>query len=315
MNIPAKPTRDGFGEGLLDAASNPSVVALGSDISDSVRTKWFADEYPERFFSLGIAEQNATGVAAGLSLAGFIPVVANYGVFASGRAFDQIRTSICYPNLNVKICGAHGGISVGPDGATHQALCEIALMRVLPNMTVIVPCDSNQTRVATKSAILDIDSPVYIRTGREPISLFTEPDEPFEIGVAIFRRRGGDVSIIACGAMVYESMCAAELLSAKGIEANVIDLHTIKPIDEKAILEAAACGAIITVEEHQIIGGMGSAIAEVLSKHPVSIEMIGINDRFGESGSPEELLEYFGLTANAIAERTERFLSERKNVG
>ncbi|MGC9315559.1 MAG: transketolase family protein, partial [bacterium] len=299
MTVGTKPTRDGFGEGLLDsAAANSRVVAIGSDISDSVRTGWFAEKYPDRFISLGIAEQNAAGVAAGLALAGLIPVTANYGVFASGRCFDQIRTSICYPNLNVKICGAHGGISVGPDGATHQALSEIALMRVLPNMTLIVPCDSNQTRKATASAILEVEGPVYIRTGREPIPLFTSPNEPFEIGKAIVRREGGDIAIIACGAMVYESLRAADILEKHGISARVVDLHTIKPIDKAALIESAQCGAIITVEEHQRHAGMGSAVAEVVVENcPVPMKIIGIDDRFGESGTPEELLEHFGLTA------------------
>jgi len=314
MTIATKPTRDGFGEGLLDSAAlNPRVVAIGSDISDSVRTQWFAEKYPERFISLGIAEQNAAGVAAGLALAGLIPVTANYGVFASGRCFDQIRTSICYPNLNVKICGAHGGISVGPDGATHQALCEIALTRVLPNMTVIVPCDSNQTRKATAQAILNIDGPVYIRTGREPIPLFTSPDEPFEIGKAIVRREGGDVAIIACGAMVYESLQAAQILENNGISARVVDLHTIKPIDTSAIIESTKCGAIITVEEHQRHAGMGSAVAEVVAENcPVPIRIIGIDDRFGESGSPEELFEHFGLSARGIADTTINFIRKER---
>lgn len=311
MTIATKPTRDGFGEGLLDSAAlNPRVVAIGSDISDSVRTQWFAEKYPERFISLGIAEQNASGVAAGLALAGLIPVTANYGVFASGRCFDQIRTSICYPNLNVKICGAHGGISVGPDGATHQALCEIALMRVLPNMTVIVPCDSNQTRKATTQAILNIDGPVYIRTGREPIPLFTSPDEPFEIGKAIVRREGGDVAIIACGAMVYESLQAAQILEKNGISARVVDLHTIKPINTEAIIESARRGAIVTVEEHQRHAGMGSAVAEVVAENcPVPMRIIGIDDRFGESGTPEQLLRHFGLDSDSVAESVRRFIN------
>lgn len=314
MTVATKPTRDGFGEGLLDsAAANSRVVAIGSDISDSVRTGWFAEKYPDRFISLGIAEQNAAGVAAGLALAGLIPVTANYGVFASGRCFDQIRTSICYPNLNVKICGAHGGISVGPDGATHQALSEIALMRVLPNMTLIVPCDSNQTRKATVQAILEIEGPVYIRTGREPIPLFTSPNEPFEIGKAIVRREGEDVAIIACGAMVYESLRAADILEKQGISARVVDLHTIKPIDKAAIIESAQCGAIITVEEHQRHAGMGSAVAEVVVENcSVPMKIIGIDDRFGESGTPEELLEHFGLTAEAISIKIKEFVRKGK---
>ncbi len=314
MSVATKPTRDGFGEGLLDSAAvHPRVVAIGSDISDSVRTGWFAEKYPERFISLGIAEQNAAGVAAGMALAGLIPVTANYGVFASGRCFDQIRTSICYPNLNVKICGAHGGISVGPDGATHQALSEIALMRVLPNMTVVVPCDSNQARKATFQAILDIEGPVYIRTGREPIPLFTSGEEPYEIGKAIVRREGGDVAIIACGAMVYESLRAAEILEKHGIYARVVDLHTIKPIDKAAIIESARCGAIVTVEEHQRHAGMGSAVAEVVVENcPVPMKIIGIDDRFGESGTPEELLEHFGLTAEAIYLKIKEFVRKGK---
>ena len=311
MNVPMKPTRDGFGEALVEiGARNEKLVVIGCDISDSVRTLWFAEKFPDRFFSVGIAEQNAACVAGGLALAGYIPVFSTYGVFASGRAFDQIRTSIAYAKLNVKICGAHGGISVGPDGATHQALEEIAAMRVLPNMVVIAPCDSNQTKKATEFAIEKLDGPVYIRTGRAPVPLFTDLSEEFTFGKASVRREGNDLAIIACGGMVWEAMQASEILEKDGIKVRVLDLATIKPIDKEAIISAAKeCGRIMTVEEHQIAGGMGSAVAEVVVQYcPVPIKFIGIHDRFGESGEPDELQKLFGLTGAQIAETAREFL-------
>lgn len=297
------PSRDGYGEGLVEAAQkNPDIVAIGADITASTRMDWFQKQFPDRFFNMGIAEQNQLCVAAGMSLMGKVPFVCNYGVFLSGRAWDQIRTTICYNNLNVKLGGAHGGISVGADGATHQALEEIAIMRCLPNMTVLVPADSVEVKKATLAAA-DVKGPVYIRFGREKVPVITDASTPFEIGKAYCCREGNDVTLIACGAMVYESLVAAKKLAQDGIRAEVINNHTIKPIDKETIVASAKkTGAVITVEEHQVMGGMGSAVAEVLSQHcPVPVRMIGVMDRFGESGDPDVLMKAFGLTSDDIA--------------
>lgn len=303
QNCSKRLTRDGYGEGLLLAAEeNPNVVALGADISESVRVSWFKERYPERFISLGISEQNQMGVAAGLSLVGKVPFVTNYGVFLAGRAWDQIRTTVCYANLNVKLGGAHGGISVGPDGATHQALEEISIMRCLPNMSVVVPADYDETRKATLAAAR-MRGPVYIRFGREKVPSITDADAPFEFGKAYCLREGKDAVIIACGAMVYESLVAAETLAKEGIECMVVNCHTIKPLDTDAIVEAAKhTGAVVTAEEHQVYGGLGGAVAETISqKCPVPMRLVGVNDRFGESGDPETLMQAFGLTSEDIA--------------
>ena len=300
--IDMKPTRDGYGEGIIAAAEkNKNVVALGADITGSTRVDWFRDRFPDRFFSIGIAEQNQMGIAAGLSLVGKIPFVTNYGVFLAGRAWDQIRTTVCYNNLNVKLGGAHGGISVGADGATHQALEEVAIMRCLPNMKVIVPADSIETRKTT-IAVAEANGPYYIRFGREKVPTITDEETPFEIGKAYCCREGSDVAIIACGAMVYESLVAAEKLSKEGINAMVINNHTIKPMDAETIIEAARkTGAVVTAEEHQMMGGMGSAVMEILSQNcPVPVKMVGINDRFGESGEPDILMKEFNLTSDDI---------------
>ncbi len=311
LDSPKKvPTRDGYGLGLVEAArKNPDVVAIGADITASTRVDWFQKEFPERFISVGIAEQNQMCIAAGMSLMGKIPFVCNYGVFLAGRSWDQIRTTVCYNNLNVKLGGAHGGISVGADGATHQALEEISLMRCLPNMKVIVPADSTETRKATL-ACMDIEGPVYIRFGREKVPVITDDDTPFEIGRAYCCREGSDVTIIACGAMVYESLVAARILEKAGVSAEVINNHTIKPIDKETIVESARrTGAVVTVEEHQVMGGMGSAVSEVLAEHcPVPVKMIGIMDRFGESGDPDVLMEAFGLTGKSIAGKVKEML-------
>lgn len=301
-NIQKKLTREGYGEGLVDAAEkNVDVVAIGADITGSVKVDLFKNKFPERFLSIGIAEQNQMGIAAGLSLAGKIPFVTNYGVFLAGRSWDQIRTTVCYSNLNVKLGGAHGGISVGPDGATHQALEEISIMRCLPNMKVIVPADYNETKKATMAAA-EIFGPVYLRFGREKVPSITSEDTPFEIGKAYCVREGTDVAIIACGVMVYESLVAAEKLADEGISAMVINNHTIKPIDKETILEAEEkTGAVVTAEEHQLAGGMGSAVLEVLAQnHPVPVKMVGVHDRFGESGDPDVLMKKFGLTSAEI---------------
>jgi transketolase len=303
-------TRDAYGEALVElAAKDDRIVVLGADLTGSTRTKWFADEYPDRFFDFGIAEQNMLNAAAGFALAGKIPWVSTYGVFVAGRAWDQIRTTTCYSNLNVKIGGAHGGISVGPDGATHQALEDVATMRVLPNMSVIVPADYHETKKAVAWAC-EYVGPVYIRFGREPVPVVTKPVDPFEFGRANLIREGSDVTIANNGPTLKQAMEAAELLSQKGISARLLNIHTVKPIDRKAIAEAAReTGAIVTVEEHQVAGGFGSAVAEaVVQTHPVPMRFIGIQDRFGESGTPEQLFEEFGLTAKDIIAAVEDVL-------
>jgi len=299
-----KATKTGFGEGVFEAAKiNQNVVGIGADITNSVGMNLFAEVFPERFISLGIAEQNCVGVAAGLALSGKIPVFSTYGVFAALRTTDQIRISVCYNNVHVVIGGAHAGISVGPDGATHQALEDIAIMRVLPNMTVISPCDATQAKIATQKAILELKGPVYIRFGREPVPDFTSANQNFEFGKGLLLKDGTDISIIATGHTVWEALKASEILDKDGISARVINIHTIKPIDEEIIVKAAKeTGLIITVEEHQVMAGFGSAVAEVVVKsHPVPMEMVGMNDCFGESGKPEELMQKYGLVAGNIA--------------
>lgn len=309
-----KLARDGYGEGMIELGQeDPRVVVLGADLSDSTRALWFQQKFPERFFSFGIAEQNMLGAAAGLALGGKIPFVCTYGVFLAGRAWDQIRTTICYSNLNVKMGGAHGGISVGPDGATHQALEDCALMRVLPGMTLVVPCDYYETKKATL-AIGRMYGPAYVRFGREKTPVITTPETPFELGKAAVFREGTDVSLIANGYMVSQALLAAEELAREGVSARVINLHTLKPLDREAIVRAAReTGAVVTAEEHQVIGGLGAAVAEVIAAEcPVPLAMIGIQDTFGESGSPEELLEAHGLTARNVAETARRVLAKRR---
>jgi len=296
------PTRDGFGEGLLILGKeNKNVVVLSADLTESTRAAWFQKDYPGRFFGMGVAEQDMFGTAAGLALIGKIPFACTFGVFASGRAWDQIRVSIAYMNLSVKIAGTHAGISVGPDGATHQALEEIALMRILPNMTVVVPCDALEARRATVEAA-KIKGPVYLRFGRAPVPMITKVEDSFRIGKANVLREGNDITIFACGQMVYEAMLACDELKREGISARLINLHTPKPIDRDVIIRAAReTGAMVTVEEHTVLGGMGSAIAEVVAQaYPVPIKMVGVKDKFGVSGDPEQLFEHFGLTPKNI---------------
>lgn len=295
-------TKTAFGIGLKEAAAeNDRIVGLGCDITASVGMNYFKDAFPERFFSLGIAEQNAAAVAAGLALDNLISVFSTYSVFATTRALDQIRISICYNNLPVIIGGAHAGISVGPDGATHQALEDIAIMRSLPNMTVISPCDATQTKLATIAAT-KLNKPVYIRFGRNEIADFTDENQSFEIGKAQVFNEGDDIAIFATGSMLYHALKAAENLQKEKINCSVINIHTIKPLDEECIIKyAKKSKAIVSVEEHQIYGGLGSAIAECLAKnHPSKMKMIGINDSFGESGQAEELLVKYGLTSENI---------------
>lgn len=303
VNRGDKPTKTGFGEGLLAAGiRDPRVVALGADITASVGVNLFAEKFPERFISLGIAEQNCIGVAAGLALEGKIPVFSTYGVFAALRTTDQIRVSLCYNNLHVVIGGAHGGVSVGPDGATHQALEDLAVMRVMPNMTVLSPCDATQTKIAILHAIRKVKGPVYIRFGREAMPDFTSKDQSFTVGKGQLLHSGDDLTIIATGHLVWEAMQASYRLKEEGIHARVINLHTLKPIDRELLIRAAKeTGAIVTAEEHQVAGGLGSAVAEVLAQeYPVPMKFIGMPDHFGESGNPRELMEKYGMTASAI---------------
>ncbi len=309
-NVDYKLTREGWGRALVELGKeNPDVVVLVGDLAASTSVNLFKEAFPERFIECGIAEQNMATIAAGVSLTGKIPFFATYGAFASCRAADQIRVTICYSNLNVKIGGAHGGISVGPDGATHQALEEIAIMRSLPNMKMIVPADYYETFKATKAAA-EISGPVYIRFGREKVPVVSSENSPFVFGKANIMRVGSDVAIIACGVMVYEAMVAAEELKKSGISARVINMHTLKPLDEEAILNAAQeCGAIVTAEEHQIFGGLGSAVAQVTTReYPVPMGYVAVMDRFGESGKPDELLDAFGLRGGDILKKVNQVL-------
>ena len=309
-------TRDGFGEGLIELGrDNKDVVVLSADLTDSTRAAWFKKQFPDRFFGLGVAEQDMMGAAAGFALMGKIPFACTFGVFASGRAWDQIRVSIAYMNLNVKIAGTHGGISVGPDGATHQAVEEIALMRIIPNMTVVVPCDALEAKRATVEAA-KLKGPVYLRLGRSGVPVITKAEDIFKIGKANTLREGEDLSIFACGQMVSEALWAADELAKSGIKARVINLHTPKPIDRDAIIKAALeTGAIVTAEEHTVMGGMGSAIAEVVVQScPVPMKMVGMQNRFGVSGEPEELFKYFGLTAAEIVKAAREVLQMKKKA-
>lgn len=303
VKVQMVPTRDGFGRGVVELGrQNKDVVVLSADLTDSTRALWFKKEFPDRFFCLGVAEQDMIGCAAGFSLMGKVPFACTFGVFASGRAWDQVRVSVAYMNANVKIIGTHGGISVGPDGATHQAIEEISLMRILPNMTVIVPCDAVEAKKATMAAGR-MKGPVYLRFGRSGVPVITKEDDTFEIGKAVVMRDGSDVTLFACGQMVYEALLACDMLAKDGIKARVVNLHTPKPIDRECILKAAReTGAIVTAEEHTTTGGFGSAIAEVVIQEcPVPLKMIGVQDRFGVSGEPDELFKYFNLTAKDIA--------------
>ncbi len=311
INRGNKATKSGFGEGVNLAGSyHENIVVLGADITASVGLDLFAKNFPQRFFSMGIAEQNCVGVAAGFALSGKIPVFSTYGVFAALRTTDQIRISVCYNNLHVIIGGAHAGISVGPDGATHQAMEDIAIMRVLPNMTVLSPCDATQTRLLTMAAVEKLDGPVYIRFGRSEVPDFTDENESLEIGKGQLLTKGNDITLIATGHMVWEALQCAAQLHEKGIFARVINLHTIKPIDKELIIQAAReTKGIITIEEHQVNGGLGGAVAEVVSQYyPVKMKMIGMNDRFGESGQPRELMEKYQLTAPQIYEQVLQFI-------
>jgi transketolase len=305
--------KNGFGKALADLAdTDKRIICLGLDITNSVGMNFFKERHPERFFSMGIAEQNAAATAAGLALSGKIPAFSTYAVFSALRSIDQIRVSVCYNNLHVIIGGAHAGISVGPDGATHQALEDLAIMRAMPNMTVLSPCDENQTYLATVAAVKQLNTPCYIRYGREAVPNFTDKNDKFEIGKAQWLRHGKDIGLIATGSMVWTALETAERLEANGISAAVMNIHTLKPIDKQAIVDIAnETGRIVTIEEHQITGGLGGAVAEVLGEHrPTPIKIIGMPDCFGESGKPAELLHKFGLDAEAITAKTIAFINK-----
>lgn len=301
-DIDLAPTRDGFGIGLVEIGKKDErVVVLCADLSDSTRAAKFQAAFPDRFIQMGIQEQNMAAVAVGLALSGKIPFIATYAVFSPGRNWDQMRISGCYNKANVKYAGAHTGVSVGPDGATHQALEDLALVRVLPDMTVVVPCDVEEARKAVHAA-LAIDGPVYLRFARAGTPAFTTPDTPFAVGQAQIFRDGTDVAVVAAGPIVHTALLAADQLIEKGVSVRVINNPSVKPLDEKT-LEAAAreCGALVTCEEHQIAGGMGSAVAEFLAQtYPVPMEFVGMHDSFGESGEPAELLKKYRMDARAI---------------
>ena len=306
-------TREAYGQALEAlGAARQDVVVLDADLSKSTKTNMFQNKFPERFFNMGIAEQNLMGVAAGFAAAGKVPFASTFAVFATGRAYDQIRNSICYPRLNVKIAATHAGITVGEDGGSHQALEDINLMRGLPNMTVLVPADGPEAYNAVMAAA-EVEGPVYIRLGRSAVPTITDPDEAFVIGKGKCLREGADVTLIACGMMVAVALDAAELLAAEGVSAAVIDMSTIKPIDRALIGEwAGKTGAVVTAEEHNVIGGLGSAVAEVLAlDKPVPMEMVGIEDVFGESGTAAALVEKYGLTKEHIADAAKRAIARK----
>ncbi len=317
-----KPNREGYGLGLAEAGEkNQNIVALCADLTESTRMHYFRQKFPERFIQIGVAEQNLATVASGMAAMGKVPFISSYAMFSPGRNWEQIRTTICYNNQNVKIIGSHAGVSVGPDGATHQAIEDIAITRVIPNITIVAPCDINEARKATL-AIAELVGPVYMRLQREKTPVFTTDKTPFELGKAniLYDSSGGDgkgkpvVAIIACGALVHNALLAAYELEKDGVAVRVINNHTIKPMDEKTIIEAAKdAGAIVTVEEHQIHGGMGSRVAEIVAQnHPVPIEFIGVNNRFGESGEPNELVEYFGMGVSQIKVAVKKILERKK---
>lgn len=309
----SKATRVGYGEMIVELGKeNKNIVVLSADVTASTNSNLFAKAFPDRFFNIGISEQDLICEAGGLSLVGKIPFLSAYSMFATGRAWDQIRNTVCYSALNVKIVGTHSGLLVGPDGATHQALEDIAITRVIPNLKVIVPCDYFETRKAVKALAEDI-GPAYLRLGREKVPMLTDENTEFKIGKALEMRPGKDVTIFACGVMVSEALKASEILEHEHISVKVVNLHTIKPIDVDAIVESAKqTGAVVTAEEHQIMGGMGSAVVEVLATHyPVPVEMVGMKDCFGESGEPFDLLKIYGLTDVEIVKAVKKVLARK----
>ncbi len=303
-NSGSNDTRSGFGEGLVEAGRrNPDVVALCADLIGSLKMDAFIKEFPDRFFQTGIAEANMIGISAGLTIGGKIPFAGTFASFATGRVYDQIRQSVAYSGKNVKICASHAGLTLGEDGATHQILEDIGLMKMLPGMVVINPCDFNQTKAAT-IAIANYEGPVYLRFGRPKVPNFTPADQVFEIGKALMLNEGSDVSIFATGHLVWHAIEAGEILAEKGISAEVINIHTIKPLDNQAILNSVAkTKCAVSAEEHQMNGGLGDSIAQLLAlKMPLPMEMVAVNDSFGESGTPEQLMDKYGLTTQAIVD-------------
>lgn len=308
------PTRDGFGKELVELGkSNDRIIVLSGDLEDATRAEYFKHAFPERFFNLGIAEQDLVGTAAGLSLMGFIPFACSFAVFLTNRAYDMLRLDVCYNESNVKIVCSHTGVTVGEDGASAQCLEDFAIMRVLPNIQVICPVDALEARKATR-AIAQTTGPMYMRTSRAPFPIVTKDSDPFVIGKANILREGSDVALIGCGVMVFECLQATEVLKKEGIEARVVNMHTIKPIDAETIVKAAKeTGAIVSAEEHQIHGGLGSAIAEVLVKNvPVPMEMIAVRDTFGETGSPAQLLAKYHLKDVDIVEAAKRVIKRKE---
>lgn len=312
-DLPQKPTRDGYGMGVVEAAAkNTDIVVMCADLTESTRNLEFKKLYPERFIQMGVQEQLLAASAAGFALGGKIPYITSYAMFCPGRSWEQVRTNICLNEVNVKIIGSHAGVSVGPDGATHQAIEDIAITRCIPKLVVIAPCDLHEAKKATL-AIAKWKGPCYVRYAREKTRVFTTERTPFEIGKAITLRDGEDVAIIGCGPLLWNALKAADELSKQGIECTVINSHTIKPLDEKTILDAAKrCKAVVTVEEHQVAGGFGSAVAEYLAKaYPVPIEFIGVQDEFGESGPPPDLIEHFGMGVKHIKAAAKKVLKRK----
>lgn len=308
-----KDTRSGFGEGILELGrTNPNVVALTADLAGSLKLNDFIKEFPDRFIQCGIAEANMIGVAAGLTIGGKIPFTTTFANFSTSRVYDQVRQSVAYSGKNVKICASHAGLTLGEDGATHQVLEDIGMMRMLPGMAVIVPCDFNQTKAAT-IAIADHQGPVYLRFGRPKWPNFTAPDQKFEIGKAQVLNEGTDVTIIACGHLVWIAVEAAKMLAEKGISVDLINMHTIKPLDEAAIIKSVGkTGCVVTAEEHQINGGLGDAVANVLSRNnPAPHEYVAVMDTFGESGTPNQLLEKYGLNKENIVAAAEKAMARK----
>src|SRR5476651_142823 len=309
-----KDTRSGFGAGLSELGkNNPNVVALCADLTGSLKMDAFEKEFPERFFQVGIAEANMMGIAAGLTIGGKIPFTGTFANFSTGRVYDQIRQSIAYSNKNVKICASHAGLTLGEDGATHQILEDIGMMRMLPNMVVINPCDYNQTKAAT-IAIADYEGPVYLRFGRPVVPIFTDAEQKFEIGKAWMVNEGADVSIFATGHLVWEAIQAGEQLAEMGIDAEIINIHTIKPLDAEAVIKSVAkTGCVVTAEEHNRLGGLGDSIAQLLDvNNPTPQEYVAVDDSFGESGTPEQLMTKYGLDADHIVAAVKKVI-ERKN--
>jgi len=310
----AKAIRDGYGEALLELGrSDRNVVVLDADLAESTRSSVFRRAYPERFFNAGIAEQNMINMAVGLALSGKTVFASSFAIFATGRCWEQLRNSVAATRANVKVVASHGGLTVGADGLSHQCVEDFSLMRTIPHFTVIVPCDWLEAKKAVLAAAR-MQGPVYIRTSRPKTEQLTTEETPFVIGKSVCLRAGGDVTLIACGIMVGAAVAAAKALAEEGIGASVIDMHTIKPLDARAVIAAArATGALVTAEEHTLIGGLGSAVAEtVVGQCPVPVEMVGIHDRFGQSGEPEELLQKYGLTSEEICKAAKRALSRKK---